>query len=195
MKTTTPAPVTTSPVAHCGLVPALLARWPAALALLALAANVSGGADAHSTAFIIVIAATCYLGAAVVGRPRSGWLMVLVCSGVVVGAGLAGLDPTVAVLVLGAVLAIVGLVRPGADRGEVARQTVAFLGFGAVAVAAMLTGPLPAALLGAGVAVGHAAWDVWHVLRGRVVTRSLAEACFLLDLGLGLALVLVAVAA
>lgn len=69
---------------------------------------------------------------------------------------------------------------------------MAFLGFSAIALTAMMVNPLAALYLAALAAIGHAAWDVVYFIRNKVVPRSLAEACFMLDLGLGVALLLIA---
>lgn len=170
----------------------LLARWPSVVGLLALTANASGGVDSHVTAFIIIIASTCYLAAAALGSQRSGWVMVGLASLAVVGARLTGLDPTVTMLALGSVFALWGLARPGlASRREVMTQTLAFVVFSAVALTAMMSGPVLAGVLAASAAIGHAAWDVLHFVRDKVVPRSLSEACFALDLGLGVLLLAV----
>lgn len=172
----------------------LLGRWPAVLGLLALVSNVATGADPHVTAMIIVIASVCYLAASAIGSQRSGWAMVGGAGAAVVLARLAGVDPTATVLALGVAFAVVGYVRRGAvDRHALIAQTLAFLGFSALALVAMIVDPVAALLLAAVAAIGHAGWDVVHHVRNTVVPRSLAEACFLLDLGLGLALLLLAV--
>ncbi|WP_426310160.1 hypothetical protein [Cellulosimicrobium sp. E-16] len=171
----------------------LLERWPSLVGLLALLLNVTNGADAHVTAMIIVIASACYLATSVIGSRRSGWIVVGGAIVAVVLARVTGLDPTVTVLVLGAVLAVLGLLRGAdVDRRELGTQALGFLGFSAVALTAMMVGPLPALYLAALAAVGHAAWDVVHLVGDRVVPRSLAEACFVLDLGLGVAMLCLA---
>lgn len=171
-------------------------RWPAVLGLLALLVNVLNGADAHVTAMIIVIASVCYLAASAIGARWSGWAMVVVASVAVVVARLTGLDVTVTLLVLGAGFVVLGLLRGrGIDRREFGAQALAFVGFSALALTAMLVDPVLALYLAALAAIGHAAWDTVYSVRGTVVPRSLAEACFLLDLGLGIALLLLAILA
>lgn len=168
-----------------GPVQHLLARWPTVLGLLALLANATGNLSSHDTAFIIILASTCYLAAAALGSRASGWVMVGVVSAAVVLARLTGLDPTVTVLVIGLAFSGYGFLRPGvADRRDVVGMTVAFVVFSGVGLAAMMSGPLLATLLAASAAVGHGVLDVVYFLRQRVVLRSLAEACFVLDLGL-----------
>jgi hypothetical protein len=72
-------------------------------------------------------------------------------------------------------------------------QTLALLGFGAAAGAAlMITPELGAYLVAAGL-LGHAAWDVHHHRVNRVVVRSLAEYCLALDTALAVAIVIVTV--
>ncbi|WP_221933150.1 hypothetical protein [Tessaracoccus rhinocerotis] len=167
----------------------LMARWPAALGLLALLANLADGADPHVTAMIIIIAATCYLGAAVLGSRRSVWVMVVATSAVVVLASVAGLDPTAALIAMGIGLAVFGLISAkGSRRRDVGVQALGFLCYTAVGVAAMMSAPVPTIYLAATAAIGHTLWDVVHFIRDKVVTRSLAEACFVLDLGLAVAL-------
>ncbi|TRY17517.1 hypothetical protein FOJ82_12260 [Tessaracoccus rhinocerotis] len=167
----------------------MMARWPAALGLLALLANLADGADPHVTAMIIIIAATCYLGAAVLGSRRSVWVMVVATSAVVVLASVAGLDPTAALIAMGIGLAVFGLISAkGSRRRDVGVQALGFLCYTAVGVAAMMSAPVPTIYLAATAAIGHTLWDVVHFIRDKVVTRSLAEACFVLDLGLAVAL-------
>lgn len=170
----------------------LLARWPSVLGLLALLANASAGPNPHLVSMIIILAAMCYLAAAALGFRHAGWFMIAVSVIVVVGAGLTGLDKTGVLLALGVGFGIFGFLRGGMGRREVALQAAAFAGFGALALAAMFAQPLLAAYLAAGAAIGHAGWDVVHFIRNKVVDRSLAEFCFLLDLGLGALLLLTA---
>lgn len=176
-----------------GVARQLLERWPSVVGLLALLLNVTGGADAHVTAMIIIIASACYLATSAIGPRRSGWIVVGGAAVAVALARVTGLDATVTVLVLGVAFAVLGLLRGAdVDRRELGIQTLGFLGFSAVALTAMMVGPVPALYLAALAAVGHAAWDVVHFLRDRAVPRSLAEACFVLDLGLGLSMLFLA---
>lgn len=167
----------------------VIARWPAALGLLALLANLAGGADPHVAAMIIIIAATCYVGAAVLGSQRSVWVMVVLASAAVVIARLTGLDPTATLIVMGIGLAVFGLIRStGRQRREIGVQMLGFAGYVGVGLAAMISHSTWTIYLAAVVALGHTVWDVVHYVRDKVVARSLAEACFVLDLGLAVAL-------
>lgn len=172
-----------------GLVWHLLARWPSVVGMVALLSNVQGGLNSHVTAFIIILASMCYLASAALGSRRSAWVMAGVASLAVGAARLTVLDPTLLLLIMGVGFAAFGFLRPRrVDRREVGIQTLAFIGFSAIGLTAMMSSPVLAALLAAGVAIGHGLWDVIHLLRDKVVARTLAEACLVLDLGLGVAL-------
>lgn len=193
MYNTTPVHENTHHRRYAGIGHHVLARWPSVVGLLALLANTAGGIDAHVTAMIIILAAMCYLAAAALGSRRSGWVMVGVGAIAVVVAGATGLDPTATLLVMGAGFAVFGVLRgPGVDRRELGVQTLGFAGFSAIALTAMYSEPLLAAHLAAIAAIGHATWDAVHYVRDKVVSRSLTEFCFVLDLGLGVALLLAA---
>ena len=58
--------------------------------------------------------------------------------------------------------------------------------------AALYVAPELGAYLVALALLGHAAWDAYHYLRDRVVTRSYAEFCGIADLLLGAAILLTA---
>ncbi|RCK70087.1 hypothetical protein DT076_08835 [Desertihabitans brevis] len=185
MDTTTRAE--SSPRTSVGAV--LLARWPTLVGLLALAGSSADGPDAHITAMVIILAATCYLGAAALGSRRSGWVLAVAASVLVAVGVTTDLDATAALLVGAALLALVGLLRwRRVDRRELGLQAAGFVVFTAIALTAMMVGPLLAAHLAALAALGHGAWDVVHHRRDRVVTRSLAEFCAVLDIGLGVVL-------
>lgn len=168
----------------------VLARWPSVVGLIALLTNAAGGLDSHLTAMIIILAAMCYAGAAALGSRRSGWVLVGVSIVAVIIARATGLDQTTTLLVMGVALVVFGFLRGRVDRRELAIQTLAFIGFSAIALTAMMSGPVLAAHLAALAAIGHATWDVVHYVRDKVVSRSLTEFCFVLDFGLGAVLLL-----
>ena len=103
-------------------------------------------------------------------------------------------EPTWAILAGAVGLLIYGLLRGAGRPGYgLPLQTVALLGFGAAAGAAlMITPDLGAYLVAAGL-LGHAAWDLYHHRVNRVVVRSLAEFCLALDTALAVAIVIVTV--
>ena len=86
-------------------------------------------------------------------------------------------------------------IRPFEDRDTVQRpgdlrlQTAGMLAFGSTMLVAFfyLDPDLGGKLVGIAL-LGHAAWDAYHYLRDRVVTRSYAEFCAVVDLLLGAAI-------
>jgi hypothetical protein len=70
---------------------------------------------------------------------------------------------------------------------------LALAGFGAAAAAALLVNPELGAYLVAAGLLGHAAWDAYHHRVNRVVVRSMAEFCLVLDTALAVAIVIVTV--
>jgi hypothetical protein len=83
-----------------------------------------------------------------------------------------------------AILAVVGTVLAvvaGRAR-EAGWQAAAFVGFFVVALAAMYLDRTAGILLVAGGWAAHGLWDFWHLLRDKVVARTFAEACGVLDI-------------
>ena len=66
------------------------------------------------------------------------------------------------------------------------------LAFGSTALAALFLAPELGPYLVAFALLGHAAWDAYHYLRDRVVARSYAEFCGVLDLLVGAAILVMA---
>jgi hypothetical protein len=89
---------------------------------------------------------------------------------------------------------IYGLLRgarsPG---GGLPLQAIAMAAFGATAAIAVLVDSTIGAYLVAAGLLGHAAWDVYHHRINKVVVRSMAEFCFVLDTLLAVIIVIVAV--
>jgi predicted PurR-regulated permease PerM len=95
----------------------------------------------------------------------------------------------VGLLVAALVFLVVGAARGLLRRpGGLTLQAAGMLVFGATALAALYVDlDLGGYLVAAGL-IGHAAWDAVHYLRNRVVARSYAEFCAVLDLLVGAAI-------
>ena len=174
----------------------LMHRWPTALgiALAALTAfdlEIDAG-SVSSLSTLVALMALVYVGAAALDRRRASWVVFLAGSAVVV-VFLDLLDSAVAaslvLLVTALVFVLVGAVRGRLRRpGGLTLQTAAMLGFGVIALTALYVDPDLGAYLVAFALLGHAAWDAFHCLRDRVVARSYAEFCGVLDLLVGAAI-------
>ena len=177
---------------NAGLRRPALGHWPSALGLAAATFQIVTGVATDSVAITLAVAASCYLAAAALGLPWIAWANVLLGSVVVTVSELAGLRWWWGLLVFVAVLVVVGLLCR-TPVGPMTAQGLAMLGFGVVAVAAVLISPrLGLALAGVSL-VSHAAWDYVHWRRNAVVPRSLAEFCMVLDIPFGAAAIVLAV--
>ena len=164
---------------------------PALVGLAVAVSQILTGVDTEGVAITVTAAASCYLAAAALGRPWVAWAGILVSSLAVVLSELAGIPWWVGLAGYAVVLVGVGLRGP-TPRRVLADQSLALLGFGGLAVAAVLISPQLGLALAGLTLVSHALWDYRHWRRDDVVSRGLAEFCFLLDVPLGAAAVALA---
>lgn len=166
--------------------------WPAALGFAAAAFQIVTGVDADAVAITVAVAASCYLAAAALGRPWIAWATILIGSAVVTLSEIADIAWWLGLAAFAVVLAVVGVLRRTQGRALTA-QGLAMLGFGGLAVVAVLISPRVGLAL-AGVALAsHAAWDYVHWRRNEVVPRSLAEFCLALDIPFGVSAIVLAI--
>jgi hypothetical protein len=172
--------------------PAIRYRWPSALGLTLAVLQLAMNPDTETVGTVIAVAVLCYLGAAALDRRWVAWAGCAVFPAVVIGSQLAGLAWWVTVGVVALVLVVAGLVL-GVPRWPLTAQTAALVGYGGVAVAALFLAPRIGLVLAGLALVGHGVWDVFHYRRNKVVHRSLAEFCVLLDVPLGVGAIVLAV--
>jgi len=172
-------------------------RWPAlaAVAFAALmAADLAQGVD---IAPVLAALGVVYLGTAALRRPGAAWPLFFATIAVALVAGLLveDIDTTWVLLGLGALLALYGLAFRGAAHPAhgLPLQGLALLVLGAIAtVAPSLPLDIGAYLVAAGL-LAHTVWDLHHFRTRRVVARSLAEFCMVLDTLLAVAIIAVTV--
>ncbi len=165
-------------------------RWPTALGVAVAVLAAFDLQDGLEFATLTVLMALVYLGAAALDRRWSAWVVLLA------GLPLAfiipsvwGIDPLVVLLVAAPVFLVLGVARGLWRRpGGLQLQTAGMLAFGSIVLAALYVDPGLGGTLVAIAIIGHAAWDAYHLLRNRVVPRSYAEFCFVVDLLLGAAI-------
>jgi hypothetical protein len=135
--------------------------------------------------------ALVYLGAAALDRRWAAWVMLL--AGLPLAffiSSISGIDPSVVLLVAAPVFLVLGVARGQWQRPDgLPLQTAGMLAFGSTALVALyyVYPDLGGKLVGIAI-LGHAAWDAYHYLRDRVVVRSYAEFCAIVDLLLGAAI-------
>jgi hypothetical protein len=177
---------------------ALLQRWPTALALVAGAAMIlgEGGSDEEVRFFagLLPLLPLVYLVVAKLRRRQATWPTL------VVGFALVAVLRMLDLLALPAGLAAVALVVLvwGAVDGQLRGpdpfrvQALGMLGFGALALAGLVVDPdLGTWLVAAGWFL-HGIWDLVHLRLDKVVARSYAEACAVIDILVAAQLVLLA---
>ena len=161
-------------------------RWPTA-AGIALAAFVALGAAGHGdVAPVVTASGFVYLGAAALRRRTAAWPMFFVGFVLItIGFSIPGFHPSWSswwMLGIVAVLVAYGLAR-GALRPPwgVPLQAGAMVVLAAAAITAVNVGAMWAGLLVSAALLAHTAWDVYHHRVERVVVRSMAEFCAVLD--------------
>jgi hypothetical protein len=152
-----------------------------------------GNEQGGDLAAVVAASGFVYLAAAALEKPSAAWpvFFLSVIAITLAKMGVIGFDATWLLFGLAALFVAYGLLR-GVTRpaGSLPLQTIAMVGFGAVAaIALMLHGDLGAYVVAAGL-LGHAAWDVYHHWANKVVVRSLAEFCFVLDTALAVAIII-----
>jgi hypothetical protein len=161
-------------------------RWPTA-AGIALAAFVAFGAVGHGdVAPVVTASGFVYLGAAALRRRTAAWPMFVVGFVLItIGFSVPGLDASWSSWWMLGVAA--GLVAYGLTRGAlrptwgVPLQAGAMVLLAAAAITAVSAGAIWAGLLVSAALLAHTAWDVYHHRVERVVARSMAEFCAVLD--------------
>ena len=173
-----------------------LTWWPTLVAVgLAgfIALDMSRGIE---LAPILAASGLVYLGAAALRKPSAAWPVFLGTFVVITIAkfGVLGVNATWVFLGLGAVFVGYGFLRRAAHPIHgLPLQTIAMVGFGATAAIALIVGGKVGAYLVAAGLLGHAAWDIYHHRGNKVVVRSMAEFCCVLDTLLAIAIVIAAV--
>jgi hypothetical protein len=171
-------------------------RWPTALGiavavLTAFDLQLDAGFVASLSALVVVMALV-YLGSAALDRRWSAWVVLL--AGLPVAFFLtptSGVAAAVVLLFASLVLLVLGVGRGQWRRpGGLTLQAAGMLGFGAIALATLYVNTVLGAYLVAAALLSHAVWDAFHYLRDRVVARSYAEFCGIVDLVLGVAILL-----
>ena len=167
-------------------------RWPTVLGIAVAALTVfdlQGGTELVALTMLMPVV---YLGAAALDRRWFAWVVLLAGVAVlVVIPASSQVVPSMIFLLAALVFLVVGVARRQLRKpGGLALQTVGVLAFGSTVLVALYVDPEMGGYLVAFALIGHAGWDAYHYLRNRVVARSYAEWCAVVDLLLGAAILL-----
>ncbi|WP_433472955.1 hypothetical protein ACQPZP_29310 [Spirillospora sp. CA-142024] len=168
----------------------LMRRWPTALALASVVLIWSAGlgdlADAVSGfGEAVLLLPLEYLILNRIGRPAMSWPVIgAIVAAIVVIDLLDVVALSTVVIAVALVLLVWGVIGEAPDgRASFGIQAAGMLGFGAIALAGLAVDPdLGRYLVAAGWFL-HGVWDAVHLKLDRVVSRSYAEACGVVDVG------------
>lgn len=165
----------------------VLNRWPTALALGMTAIGFGGKESPEVVAALwdaLILMQVGYLVIAKVQRRQASWPVIVTALTIIIV--LRGLD-VIAPSAVFAAIALVVLVWGAIDgqlrhSGALQAQVLGMLGFGALALVGLIVEPdLGRYLVAAGLFL-HGVWDLVHLRLNKVVARSHAEWCFVIDI-------------
>lgn len=164
----------------------VLDRWPTALAIALAGLMLEGGeTDKTVSTFgnILLLLPLVYLIAAAMRRPGASWPVVILGSAVAVALPLLGVIAPSLVFVMVALVVLVWSAVGGQlqESGMLRVQAVGMVGFGALGLAALAVDPDLGRYVAAAGWFLHGFWDFVHLRLDRVVVRSYAEWCGVLD--------------
>lgn len=163
----------------------LLRRWPTALALAfgALAVYDMNNDSVGIFGEIVFLLTLEYLVIAKLGRRRASWPVVITLVAVVTVTQILDLSTSTALVALSAAVLVWGAVQGQLHRpGWFRVQALGAIGFAALAVTGLALDPEIGRYVVAAAWLFHGVWDIVHHRLDKVVSRSYAEACAVLDI-------------
>lgn len=177
------------------LLAALARRWPTALALVFGANSFFGevtGSTTRAFSEVLIILPLLYVIVAATAQRRATWLVLIAILAGYVGLRMQDLvDPTLVVLAAALAATIWGAGHGRHRERDVKIQLAGMVAFGAIAIAGQLVDVDIARYLVALGWIGHGVWDFVHLAKDRVVSRSFAEWCGVVDVLIGSSLIIV----
>ncbi len=165
---------------------ALANRWPTALAIGMSAATLGGGKSDDSIGGFseaLLLLPMLYVIVAAIRRPQFSWVILGVLLTLVIVLRAVDVVPPSAVLVMVSLVVLVWAGLHGRlHKPDILRlQALGMIGFGAVALVGLAVDPDIGRYLVAAGWFLHGMWDIAHLRADRVVQRSWAEWCAVVD--------------
>ncbi len=173
----------------------VLHRWPTALAVIEGANTFLDQMTVglvRSFAEALLLLPTLYVVVAALGRRRLTWLVLIVLL-----AGYAGLrfqdqvEPWIVILAVALAAAIWGTAHGRHRQRDFQIQLIGMIGFGILSFTGQLISPDLARYFVAAGWLAHGIWDIVHLIRDRVVSKSWAEWCAVVDILIAASLIIV----
>lgn len=156
-------------------------RWPTLLGLATVAGTAIGMTSGVEAGPVIAAALAIYAVAAAFGR-RWAWPAFIATVPIIGISRLVDWQPVPFLLVLGAVAAVIGIARRRWRPWDgVPLQSAVLVVLGALALVGLSIDSIAGGVLVAVTLLAHAGGDVWYLIGNRVVPRSMAELCCVLD--------------
>ena len=172
-----------TPTARLPWIKALARRWPTLVALGM--AVLSWGIDTVTAGQLLPLLPLVYVFATLIRRRAMSWpILIVVSLGFVLLKSQDVVDPVTVVVATAGAITVVGLIR-SAGRLEMVSQAIGLIIFTGVAMLGLMTAPEVARWVLATGWVAHGLWDLVHLRRNAVVSRSYAEWCGVFDILLG----------
>lgn len=160
--------------------------WPVGLGVFVAAATAYRLDDPRDAAPLVAASGLVYLAAGASGRRSVAWIAFAVTFALIGVGKFTGIDVLPWLLGLAAALLLYGLAeRRLKPRWAFPLQATAMLVLGTTALLAFHLSPTAGGLLVAFALLAHAGWDIHHHRTDRVVDRSLATFCAVLDILVG----------
>lgn len=165
----------------------LLRRWPTALALLLTSLNMGGGGsdgDVENFAQILPLLPLLYVVMAKLEKRRATWPLLVTGIAMVFVLRMVEVIPMAAVWWAIALVVLVWGAFDGhlAKSGTLRVQALGMLVFGGLGLIGLVIDPEVARYLIAAGWLFHGVWDFVHLVRDKVVARSFAEWCGIVDI-------------
>jgi len=166
--------------------------WPALVGILAAALVAYDMVSGREMAPILACLALVYLITSVLRKPSSAWVVLgLTLAAVTAVRTATGWSNTWVVLIHGSGVLAIGLWNERTRRSTGFQwQAAAMLVLAPLSVLALTMDVLWGSLLVAAGLFAHAGWDLYHHRKNLVVSRSLAEFCFVFDSLLAVAIII-----
>lgn len=166
--------------------PALRRWWPSALAVVMSAA--SWGIDAAAAGQLLPLLPMIYVALVVIGRRSASWpLLALGSACFLLLQSQVAVDPTLGFAVIAGCVVVAGLLANGGR--ELLLQTSAMVLWFALVLGARAAAPDTSQMLLALGWIAHGGWDLWHLRRNKVASRTYAQWCGVFDVLMGVQLV------
>ena len=177
-----------TPTVRLPWIKALARRWPT---LVALGMTVlSWGIDTVTAGQLLPLLPLVYVFATLIRRRAMSWpILIVVSLAFVLLESQDVLDPVTVVVATAGTVTVAGLIR-STGRLEMVAQAIGLIIFTGVAMLGLMTAPEVARWVLATGWVAHGLWDLVHLRRNAVVSRSYAEWCGVFDILLGVQLLM-----